>query len=1222
MPISSSEIAAMNGAYQGQAMNNQTYAGMIGQPPGYYGGGGGMGDHMMGSAMNRGAAVGGPLAMGALGMMGMDPMSLGIKAGIGAFQGGAGVGGVLGAGAMAAAPAAIALASVAYMGNQMMTGAQGQMHLNTGMRQSFNFQNNQGGQGFNRSDMTQVGGMLRSMTEQFGPAGEVTNFRELSQLTAKMGQMGLAQGVKDVQEFGKRFKEMVTTLKTMAKDLGTTLEGAMEFANAAKGSGIFGMGAAGRFASMARATAVSGGLAMSEVTGAASIGSQISRSMGGLGNQGAMAGVRTIGQIGTAQQMGVLSEEDIYNVTGQGGAEGRQAYAASSMQRTAGFLQSGRGRRVLASLAGKGGTLNEGAVQQLMSGDMSLGETMRRDAENLHQIGRADFIRNEGRLRGAVMGRIGGFLPGLQMMEWAKSKGIDINDMDDKSMVFAGRQLHMGRDEVDQAIKMAQNLPSIIRQQHVSDEADQIGQKLAQGRKQVGIEGIKTRFAQAQEHVNGSLQKVGQDILNQGSETLERFVNSMLGVYVTSMNEDVDKIYKAAAYSSGGKAAAQALFGGGSAGLQAFKGKAGVSQSQVGPGAGFAQFNRGGRDSDMFGATFGGSGLLHGEAARNKYEHAGFSFAAIDKLQPAAQDAAHQSLMKQISLQTLATGAPPDASLLALGKANAGWMSEFYAKSLGGMNGQVRVDAFGKELLSHTEPKNAPLRDRWLAADEVEKVRIMSGLEASQDIPLEVRLGAKFKAPDVTAMPVGGFHTDAERSEFIGRGLLVPTKGAEAPMRTNLMGLGISNRFVEGGPAGKSMSDAWVRAAGQVVEKNLGVLDQVFSSEKGTREAARKKIFQEMMRIEPTNDVEEGKRAGWESMAAASEWGELAVADRTDQAAAKISGKYSSLRKAGIGTAADLERVGAGLRQGQSILGDEAAKGEAGRRSIAGQAERSNITNMGLATFDAGGKATLTRGTLLAVAGIAGGREMLEAAAGLTAKEAGLDATSGATARAGIMGPDGTLMAKENLENRIAGMSVADLRKIAVVGAGSEAGSRASEAASTRQTMEKDLKRRGGGTAAAAAGGLHVKLTEEEKKTFGLTKRGIGPETAEQLAQGDEERGRTAGLLLSKAGITGEAAAGLKDQMKTYVQQLQQRKTGDAEKTLRGIEGSEAMIEGKKKQREESAAQRDPFGKATVDLLTTLPAKIRAQLQGLDVNAKTTAAAEKPPTPANGRTDE
>lgn len=650
MPLSSTEIAAMNGAYMQQSMGQLQYSNAIGQSGQQYGAqsSGLQGDQMMGSMMNRASSVGAPMMAGAMGMLGLDPMSLGLRAGMGAYGAGAGLGGAAMVGAGVGMPLMAAGAAAKYAGQQMYTGAHQQNELNNTLRSSFNFQNQQGGTGFGRSDMTSIGSMVRQMSDQFGPGGEITGFKELTQLTGKMGSMGFAQGVRDVQEFSKKFKEMVTTLKGMAKDLGTTLEGAMEFAAAAKGSGVFGMNNVGKFTSQVRSASVSGGLAISEVTGAANIGSQISRSIGGLGRQGAGAGIRTINQIGSMGQMGMLSEEDIYNVTGQTGAEGRQAYAASAMSSSARFLQSGKGRRFLASVAGKHGELDETGIQQLLSGGMSIDETIKRDNGMKANVGRADFIRNEGRLRGAAMERLGGFIPAMQLQQWASSKGIDIQNMDDRSMLFAQRQLGMGRDEVDQAVKMATNMPAILEQEKRSQRQDGYFQNIVSARKGQGVEGVQQRFNQAKEQVNNKLQKVGQDVFNSGSDQIDQFINKLMGTYVETYSKDIDDKFRGMMGGGAGGAAGRRAFGIGDGRINSMRkgsGTIGGLHDTLGLSQAMNMGSRGGLEASLgadtelnarnvaalgLGGVFGlatgqtGQYFMHGESGVGKLRDAGY----------------------------------------------------------------------------------------------------------------------------------------------------------------------------------------------------------------------------------------------------------------------------------------------------------------------------------------------------------------------------------------------------------------------------------------------------------------------------------------------------------------------------------------------------------------------------------------------------------------------
>lgn len=796
MPISSSEIAAQIGGYQSSAMNNLAYSSMLTQASPY--GVGGRSDAMAGSIMNRGMAIGAPLGALGIGMLGLDPMSVGLKAGMGAFAGGAGIGGALAAGALAAAPVAAIGAGIQYAGSQMYSGAQQQMELNNTLRSSFNFQNRTtGSTGFSSGGMQQIGSLMREMTHQFGPGGETTSMSELTQLAGKMGQMGFATGVRDVQDFSKKFKEMVTSLKTMAKELNTTMEGAMEFAASAKTSGVFGMGRASGFSAAVRGATVSGGLALSEVTGAASIGSQISRSIGGLGRQGAMAGVNTINQIGTAQQMGLLSEEDIYNVTGMTGAEGRQAYAASSMQRTASFLRSGRGRRTLASLADKNGNLDEGNVQQLLDGGMSISETMRLDQKQLGKVGQANFIRNEGRLRGAALERIGGFLPAMQLSQWASSKGIDINDMDDRSMLFAQRQLGMGRDEVDQAVKMANGMPQILEQMRRSGENDSFAQKKAMINKNSGVEGIKQRFEQAKEMVNGKLQKVGQDLFNMGSEGIERALNGLVDSYVELSNKDIDDAYRS--MKSGGavgQGASRRAFGVGANLNQAMRGSGGSNIFSGSKGASFQeQFSRGSQGGAMASLSadaHSGFGLYNGEMANFLL----YGQSEAGKMRASGMDLTGVNTRSEYDAKVASVErARHAASVFSANGHAAGltnkWVSQAYAMDRVKGEGDERLASFGEQIAQNGDKV---LKEQWAnAKTPAEKAQLMANVEAANGIKGGAAIRSRYGMPENalgSAFQTGGYRTEGDANRAYARafGVAEGKGGREAGKILSMLG--------------------------------------------------------------------------------------------------------------------------------------------------------------------------------------------------------------------------------------------------------------------------------------------------------------------------------------------------------------------------------------------------------------------------------------------------
>ena len=520
----------INGGYQ------QQYASMgMMQPSGQ------LAESLAGGLMSRGMGTAGPMAGGVASMMGLDPLSMGMSAASRVWGMG---GGVMGAGlagmGMAGGVAAVGM-GVQYAGGQMMQGAQNQMAFNNAMRSNFNFMRQDGtGQGFNRTDLSNISSTLQSMTHSYGPGGETAGFGELSKLAANMGKMGMTTGVRDAQEFSKKFKEMVSTLKTVATELGTSLESAQELLSSARGSGIFKASDQLKFSSTMRNTGLAGGLATSEMTSMANIGSRISRQFGGLGNSGAMGGIKAIGQVGIAQQIGVLSEEDIYNATGATGAEGRQALAADMMQNTGNFLRSGKGRYFLASVAGKDGKLNmDAANEYLYGGGMGTGRTKELAHQNLQGIGRANFIRNEGHLRGAVMEKFGGMAPAMALMGWVNDRGINIDNMDDRSMELAQRQLGIGRDELNDVVKMAQNMPAIMREERNTARHDQYSQKRAQSAKS---RDLRTQLEHIRHGVQEKLQEVGSQLFEEGSDMIEETMNRILGQYETYTTAHITEI--------------------------------------------------------------------------------------------------------------------------------------------------------------------------------------------------------------------------------------------------------------------------------------------------------------------------------------------------------------------------------------------------------------------------------------------------------------------------------------------------------------------------------------------------------------------------------------------------------------------------------------------------------------------------------------------------------
>lgn len=1215
MAWDSAYTAQLAGSYQGMAMNNMAFSQQIGM-----GGAPGMlSQQMMGGAMNRAYGIGAPLMTAGLGMMGLDPLSLGLKAGMGAWGSGAGL---MGAGMMGMGVAGMALGGLAlagYAGNQIMAGAQQQQQLNTALRGSFNFMNPMTGQqGFSSGQMGQIGGMMRHMTHEFGPAGEVTGMSELTKLASNMGSMGMGNGVRDVQEFSRKFREMVQTAKTMATELGTSLQEAQQMMASMKGSGIFRASDQLKYTGAAKSAAFSGGLALSEVTAMGSIGAQISRSVGGLGRQGVFAGMNTIGQIGTATQMGILGEDDIYNATGLTGAEGRQALATSSLSHAANFLRAGKGRRMLASLADANGTLNEGSVQELLSGGMSIGETMRNSNQNLSKIGRANFIRNEGRLRGAALERLGGFLPAMQLREWADSKGIDINDMDDRSMLFAQRQLGMGRDEVDTAVKMAQRMPEILSQMRSSGQDQAFMDRLGQHRKTHGVDGIKMRFEQAREKVQGSLQKVGQDIFNEGAEQIERFMNKIAGSYEERFSAEAANAYRQAGFGGASGSAAFEKYVGSA---QKFGGKANKMFGNTGNGSSFfSGFSGFSSNELLFGgpmalAAGGANYLLRGKSLSSQFEDAGYSMSGVEAIaDQTKRDTALRDRLSDIRQMSRVANEAPSSDYLAIGRNNAEWLQASYANGSIHGSGEDRMVWFGKELL---EKGDKDLQLKWLTADRDERIRIMTGARAGALGGSDPKAAAEaaraeasmFAMPGSSSFYFGSGLTKKEREERLAGAFMgtseVPTLGGSIAQGAKYgagigavsgAGVGAIPGAIAGAAAGAAkyfLSNEGDEASGLGSfldsDEASDIMGGLMSADKKTREETTRRVNRELATMADKKDKlapdEKGKQQALHGMLAAKEYDEALNPDGSvdEKKLAEIAKRHNM-------KADDVPRAHDVLLAAEGRKAQERALGLAHKLGDQAVAEMGRIQAAGIATFD-GNQVTIDKDFAKAAGLSKGGADYLQAMLRQTAYEGKMAGITDADEAVGLERKG--IAERQNANELLQGMSVAEKRKLAQgLAKGGDFGHAGdvSGAAARQDVLQKSIGRKGVG--GAVAGALGVTLSKDEQSAL----KGMNFGSAK-----DQEA--AARLIAERLGVGGDADV-LKD-IKASLSSAQEGGKGVAKSAdlLAGVSGLKSVQEAQKKKREESQGEKDPLMAKLVGIMEKMPEALAGKLSGITFKA-------------------
>ncbi len=409
--------ARMPAPYQGAGLGATGFGGGFGQQGGGYNYGssyansygpgnsfgnsatsaiGGLG-HAIGSAGGIAGAIGG-------GLMG------GFGGAMTGFMGGGMIGG-----------------AIKHISNSFMEGGQEQASIERTLSQ-FQHQNagSRTGSGFNRNDSMQIGNMVRQMERM---PEMLTSFSELNRLMDKMGQMGLMQGVKDAGDFMRKFRDTTTVLKDMAKMMGTSMEGALQAFGEARTSGFYSKTDIAKNIIGRQVTASLTGMNQGQIGGLQNFGAEMSHSLGGSRAGGAKNMLRTMGQLGMANQMGILSNDQIVEMTGKEGAEGLQDLSGQMSQLSYQMGRSNVGQALTLALGQQEngrytGKMDQELVEKVRRGELSLEElkSMARSKAGT-RTAKLSFAAHRKRLQTEMAGAVGSEGVAMQLQEILGEKG-------------------------------------------------------------------------------------------------------------------------------------------------------------------------------------------------------------------------------------------------------------------------------------------------------------------------------------------------------------------------------------------------------------------------------------------------------------------------------------------------------------------------------------------------------------------------------------------------------------------------------------------------------------------------------------------------------------------------------------------------------------------------------------------------------------------------------
>lgn len=183
---------------------------------------------------------------------------------------------------------------------------------------------------------------------------------DLSRILEQGSQMGMFQGANTMDNFKKKFKDLVDSVKAVTKTFQTTLEEGMKILKDFKGIGVD-PGRVPEMALMSDAIGRATGRTAQEVMGLGMQGAEMFRGTGVQMSIGYQANVMNLASVRASRDAQLLSQEAVSQAGGEEALAARMT--ASGLQ----FAQSALGRGFAAGFFGKSG-FDQSAFREMMTG--------------------------------------------------------------------------------------------------------------------------------------------------------------------------------------------------------------------------------------------------------------------------------------------------------------------------------------------------------------------------------------------------------------------------------------------------------------------------------------------------------------------------------------------------------------------------------------------------------------------------------------------------------------------------------------------------------------------------------------------------------------------------------------------------------------------------------------------------------------------------------------
>ncbi len=429
--------------------------------------------------------------------------------------------------------------------DNLMAGAEEQLAINSTLLNFGTRMNMPGmaGRPWSYGDMRAMEGAVYDISRQ----NLWTDPGDINQVLAGGMQAGMFRGVRNTSELQVALKELVGALRDTARTFNTTLSGAIPYLQGFREMGFTGFGAAANAVRMTRGFGVPAGMSPETMMGMGRMGMQYALQAGASASQirsSIMRSMEFAGRVGHTNQIGVLSNDQVLEMTGQVEEAGRAALAQRMTDTAQSLLHSRFGRWItMAMMNPATGEYDSARAQYMGSIRGMLGGA--RDAMSTRS-GIVRWMLHRGRIGQQAISEqgpdvfAGNVLNAIAEYTDRRTGGNpEISDLLIERLTGIGqRESHLLRSLANQAPRLRE-----MTRQAATEELRRV-QAEADYRENVNVGAVMRRIERATiERVRRPIREAGASIMLNINEGIRSAIEDIMGVHRYTISPAISNAY-------------------------------------------------------------------------------------------------------------------------------------------------------------------------------------------------------------------------------------------------------------------------------------------------------------------------------------------------------------------------------------------------------------------------------------------------------------------------------------------------------------------------------------------------------------------------------------------------------------------------------------------------------------------------------------------------------